>query len=84
MEIEHSRQAEDGIVEGGFWRSKNQRSFGRIIHREDEEQFLCPLCKEFLEDSLHLLVNCNVAVKAWRESPWAIQLNMLHLENILS
>lgn len=25
---------------------------------------------------MHLLVQCSVAVKAWRESPWEIQLNL--------
>lgn len=47
---------------------KTREALGRIFHREDEDQFRCPLCKDFPEDTLHLFVHCHVVEKAWCES----------------
>lgn len=44
---------------------KTRGALGKILWQEIEEQFLCPLCKFAPEDSLHLLVFCNVATKVW-------------------
>lgn len=56
---------------------RTQGALGRRLHCEAEEAFLCPLCKLALEDSLHLLVSCDVADKVWRESVWAISLHRI-------
>lgn len=56
---------------------KSRGALGRILQRENEEQFQCPLCRSAPEDTLHLLVNCNVATKIWRESPWAIRMDCI-------
>lgn len=54
-------------------------ALGRILQREDEEQFQCPFSKNAPEDKVHLLVKCNVAAKVWRVLPWAIQMGCVPL-----
>lgn len=51
-------------------------ALGRILRRE-EQQFQCPLCRNASEDTLHLMVNCNVASRIWRESPWAVRMDCI-------
>lgn len=43
---------------------KTKGKLGRLLRREDEEAFVCPLCKLVPEDTLHLMVTCSVATIA--------------------
>lgn len=56
-------------------------ALGRILHTEFEEGFLCLLCGQMPEDAIHLFVHCSVANIAWRESPGAVQIDMLSLDS---
>lgn len=35
---------------------KTKGGLGRLLDRSEEEAFQCPLCQEFPEDTVHLLV----------------------------
>lgn len=59
---------------------RTKGALGRIPHCE-YEGFLYPLCGQAPEDTIHLLVQCSVATIAWRESPWAVQVDRLGLDS---
>lgn len=52
---------------------KTKGGLGRILHCEDSEEFLCPLCRNGVEDTIHLIAFCDGAGQAWRGSMWLIQ-----------
>lgn len=56
---------------------KTKGSLGRILHREDEDVFYCPLCRQATKDTFHLFIYCSVASIAWRESLWAVQMDSI-------
>lgn len=60
---------------------KTRAALGRVLHAKQEEQFLCPICRQRPEDTLHLLVTCRFADAVWRESSWAISLSRLPLHS---
>lgn len=60
---------------------KTKGALARILHCEEEVSFLCPFCHLALEDTIHLLVRCSVAFIMWRESPWAIHMDVLNPES---
>lgn len=45
---------------------KTRGGLGRILHCEDSKEFLCPLCRNGVEDTIHLIAFCDVASQAWR------------------
>lgn len=58
---------------------KTRGNLARILHCEDEAAFQCHFCKQYPEDTIHLLVRCSVAAIPRRESPWAIPMDSLDL-----
>lgn len=65
-------------VAAGVLRTKG--ALGRLLHYKFEEGFLCPLCRQASEDTIHLMVHCSVATTTWRESPWFVPVDTLRLE----
>ncbi|KAB1200389.1 hypothetical protein CJ030_MR0G007455 [Morella rubra] len=63
---------------------KTRGGLGRILQCEESEEFLCPLRRNVVEDSIHLLVHCDVAGQAWRESMWPIQMDRIPLSSPIS
>lgn len=62
---------------------KTKGALGKCLNREDEPEFLCPLFHLKTKDSIHLLLRCLVACMAWRESNWAVCLDLLPLANVV-
>lgn len=54
---------------------KTRGSLGRRLNQEEEEEFLCPLCK------LARILRCLIAFVVWKELNWAMRWNELPIAN---
>lgn len=62
---------------------KTRGALGKRLNKEEDDEFLCPLCKQATEDTLHLILKCLVACVVWRESNWAIRWEALPMANLV-